>query len=199
MQPQRQRAGQHRVEIGNRLRGFQRHRIDVATDKAPAVHAAADDRVHAVGADADVEYVDARRHGAAIAGGEQVGKMVDVVGAPRNRRAQVARRQIPEADAVVVRQQRAVQRLDRGRIGKVDTVVAIVVGTHKSGQLRQAGDQRREIIALAMRIARVQTGFAGWFGCGYHEVYRKNNGRIVRGYRAGCRIAGTTPASTVAG
>ncbi|MNR41710.1 hypothetical protein D3C85_1601330 [compost metagenome] len=116
--------------------------------------------------------------------------MVDVVGAPRNRRAQIARRQIPEADAVVVRQQRAVQRLDRRRIGEVDAVVAVVVGAHKGGQLRQAGDQRREVIALAMGIARVQTGIAGRFWCGFHGVYRKNNGRIVRGYRAGCWIAG---------
>jgi len=107
--------------------------------------------------------------------------VVQVVGAARYRRAQVAGGNVPEQHAVVVHQQRAVQRFDGGRVVEIHGFDAVLVMAHKLGQLGVGRNQRGKIVALAVQAAKVQAGFAvaGREGNG-HGRYRKINRRIVR-------------------
>ena len=102
MQPQTHAVTQRRVHLDDHLGRVERHRIDFRPGETPAVFAQADDRVDAVGADADVEdrHALAARDLAAVAGRQQIRQVVQIVGAAGDRRAQVVRRNIPVLNAV---------------------------------------------------------------------------------------------------
>ena len=84
---------------------------------------------------------------------------MDVVGPPRDGRAQVVGRDVPVLDAVLGLEQGAVEDPYRFGIGEVDARLAIGVGNGEFAQLRMGFDQAGEIVAALMAIARVQGGF----------------------------------------
>lgn len=129
--------------------------VDVAADKVPAVFGMAEQRVHAVGADTDVEGVHLRagRDDAAVVAGEQVGGGVDVVGAAGNRRAQVSAGQGPAMDAVVVQQDGPVKGFDGGRVGEVDARCASRSGDDEALEAGRGGQQGGKIVARGIAIA----------------------------------------------
>lgn len=149
LQAQTHAVAQRRVHLDDHFGRVERHRVDFGTGKAPAVFAQADDRINAVGADADVEdrHALAARDFAAVGGRQQIRQMVQVVGAARDRRAQVVRRNVPMLNAIEMLQQRTVEHFHRRRVGEVDRDIAPGVRFHERLKRRAAGDQRREIVA----------------------------------------------------
>jgi hypothetical protein len=127
-------------------------------------------------ADADIDdpYRGAARDHAAVARGQEIGGMVQVVGPPGDRRTEVLRRQVPGGDAVVVREQCLVERLDRGGIGEVDRFVAMTVARDEGRQGRAGGDELGEVVTTAMPVPRMQT-----------ILLRRRAGRPAGGW--GCR------------
>ncbi len=161
LQPQTHAIAQCRVHLDDHLGRVERHRIDFRPGETPAVFAQADDRVDAVGADADVEdrHAFAARDLAAVAGRQQIRQVVQIVGAAGDRRAQVISRNIPVFDAVKVLQQRTVEHFHRRRIGEIHRYIAPGVRFYERRQRRAAGDQRREVVARTMTVARMQAAF----------------------------------------
>ena len=68
------------------------------------------------------------------------------------------RRNIPALNAVAVLQQRSIQRLDRCRVGKVETRYTVCIYTDKIAQRRVGADQAREVVMPLMAIAWMQGG-----------------------------------------
>ena len=163
------------IGVDRCLRADQRVVVDVGADKVPAVFRVADQRIDAIGADADVEHPDRRaaRNFAAVAEGQQVGHVMQIVGPAGDRRAQVARRQRPAGDAVHVQQQGAVEHPHGLGVGKIDRLVAEGVARNKRRQLRAAFNQTRKIVTAAMPVARMQRLSLGGHACG-----RIGNGRV---------------------
>ena len=97
-------GGEPVVCVDDRLRAGQRTAFDVAADEVPAVLGMADQRIDEIGAGADVEYAHPRAawNRAAVARGEKIGQIVQIVGAARDRRAEIAGRNIPGLHAVEV-------------------------------------------------------------------------------------------------
>ncbi len=95
-------AGQLRVGLDYGARRGQCLGGDIGAGEVPAVFAVADQRVDAVGADANIQGADgaATRDLPGIFRGQQVGEVVQVVGATRDRRAQIAVGNVPVLDAV---------------------------------------------------------------------------------------------------
>ncbi|MNV71339.1 hypothetical protein D3C71_1643520 [compost metagenome] len=135
-------------------------RIDIGTEELPAIVAVTDQRIHAVGAHADVQHL----HGGAtgdhtvIATGQQVGEEVHVIGAAWHRWAQVVGRNVPVSDAIERLEQRPVEHPHGFRAGEVDAFLAVRIDDHELLQFRRAFDQRRKVVATLMAIARVQAG-----------------------------------------
>ncbi|MNT90233.1 hypothetical protein D3C72_2310970 [compost metagenome] len=73
--------------------------------------------------------------------------MVQVIGAPRDWRAQVIGGNIPMFDTIKMLQQRTVEHFNRRRIGKIYRNIAPGIRLDERLQPRATGDQRREIIA----------------------------------------------------
>ena len=157
MQTQFDGIAQSAVRIQDALRVVECSRIDVGADELPAILAVADERIDAVGAGADVEHPDgfAARDDAAVAGSQQIGEVVEIVGPAGDGRAEILRRNIPAGDAVCLFQQRAVERFDRRRVGESDGLIAILIRRDKCRQLRAAGDELPEVVTAPMRIARM--------------------------------------------
>jgi len=100
--------------------------VEVGADEVPAVSLRAEERVDAVGSSADVEEASGglRRKRLGRVFGEQVGGVVEVVGATRDGRAEKAGGKIPVGDAVVGFEEGAVECFDGVGIGEVEGVAA---------------------------------------------------------------------------
>ncbi len=161
----------------------QRLRVDVGADEAPAVFVVAEQRVDAVGSGSDVQRTQAGTawNQAIVAGAEQVGQVVQVVGATGNGRAQVTIGYIPLAYVVELLQQRAVEGFHRRRIGEVDALPAVRIEDDEALQFRAAGDQARKVVASQVAIARVQRAGALALGVGM----RAGRAGHVLGFRVG--------------
>ena len=61
-------------------------------------------------------------------------------------------------DAIKRLEQRPVENAHRVGAGEVDAFLAVRVGDHELRQFRRGLDQRREVVATLMAIARVQAG-----------------------------------------
>ncbi len=121
----------------------------------------ADQRIDAVGADADIQHAHGRATGnvALVAFGQQVGEKVHVVGSPRHWRTEEVGRNVPVLDTVEGLEQRPVEHAHRSRVGEVDAFLAIGVEDHELAQFGAALDQLREVIAALVTVAWVQAGF----------------------------------------
>ncbi|MNE31334.1 hypothetical protein D3C80_1248950 [compost metagenome] len=152
----------------------------------PAVVAVAQQGIDAIGAYTHVQraYRGAARDRAAIALGEQVGKKVQVIGTPRDWRAQIVGRDVPVIDPVQGLEQRPVEHLDRSRVGEVDAFLAVGVDDHVLAQFRAAFDQLREVVTALVAVARVQGGFA-WIGHDSGVSGRTHRGQ-ARSYKGRC-------------
>ena len=177
-------VGVRRDEAAGAVEGGLR---DVGADEGPSVFARAEERVDAVGADADVEDA----HGGAAGWlaiwhglGEEVGEVMKIIGATGDGRAKRAGREIVAIKAVVVGEEGAVEREDGGRIGEVDRFSLDRVRHKVAGERRVGADQRRKIVAPVVTVARVQA-VGGCRGRGGH-------GQLMSSRRGGWpgRVAG---------
>lgn len=96
-----------------------------------------DDWIDGIGTNTNIQHPHLLTAGylAAMAtASSRCGQMVNMIGSPRDRRTEVALRNIPALNAIIGRQNRLVQRLDLG-IGKVDGLAM--------GQVAYERQQRR--------------------------------------------------------
>ena len=159
--PQLQAHGQRRIRAHEPLRMLQGDRIRLRADKTPIVIATTEDRVNAVRADADIQNRGGRSAWkfTLIAAAQQIRHMVQIIGASRNRRTQITRRNVPRLKAVIHAQQRLIQRLHRRRIREIDRGVAVGIDGDKRRQSRRTRREPRKIIARPVTVARMQTRF----------------------------------------
>jgi hypothetical protein len=98
------------------------------------------------------------RDRAVVARGEEIGGVVDIIGAAGNGRAEVAGREKPVGEAVVGEEQRAVEGEEGGGIGVVDGGVAVRAGAKEADEIGRSGAERGEIVAAAVAVAWMQAG-----------------------------------------
>lgn len=65
-------------------------------------------------------HVGAARNGVGVFRGEQIREVVQIIGAAKHQQAEIAGRNLPTGDAIVVLEQRAIEREDGGGIGEID-------------------------------------------------------------------------------
>ena len=134
---------------------------DVGTDEAPAVFARAEQRVNGVGPDADVEDANRRAARDGVVGGgfrEQVGEVMEVVGAAGDGRAERAGREFVADYFIVVGEQGAVEREHGGGVGKVDRVALDRMRHEEARECGERGDEGGEIVAPVVVAAGMQAG-----------------------------------------
>ncbi|MNZ36364.1 hypothetical protein D3C78_537810 [compost metagenome] len=151
-------AGKQRIGLHDGARRSQGGGVDIRTKETPVIVAVTDQRIDAVGADADIQHAHrlATRDHAVVVLGQQVGEVVHIVGATGNRRTQVAGRNVPVGDAVEILEQCPVEHLHRLGIGEVDAFLAVGIEDDEACQLRAALDQPGKVVAALVAIARVQ-------------------------------------------
>ena len=114
------------IRVEDVCRRLQCLRRNIGTDKAPAVFGVADQRVDHAGSDTDVEHAHRcpTRDLAVVVTREQIGDVMDQVGASRYARAERGGGQVPASDAVPLSQQGAIERKHRTLVGEIDCAVA---------------------------------------------------------------------------
>ncbi|CCJ91787.1 hypothetical protein BN132_3715 [Cronobacter turicensis 564] len=157
---QTDRAVKPRIGVNDGARAADRLVAGVGAGKTPAILMLAYQRINAVGADADIQHARLRGQRAAVAFGKQIGEMVNIIRAPRYRRAEKTVRNVPLPHAVKVRQQRLVKGFHRLRIGEIDGRLARGRRAYKSAKRRTTLCQRLEIIAAVVAVTWVQARFA---------------------------------------
>ena len=183
-------GGDGGIGRGELVGPFDRSGVDVRADEAPAVLTRADQRIDAVGTDADIEdgYDGAAQEVVVVIGGEQVCDVVQVVGAAGNGRTEVAAWNVPMRETIVVFEQGAVERGDGVRFGKVDGVTAERMRYEEALQFRRAPHETREIVRRAVVIARVE--FAGGVIRFFRDGFQDGWSSEKRGRGQGCCTQG---------
>ena len=158
------------VGLNNGFGGGDGGGVDLRTEELPAIVAVTDQRIHTVGAHADIQDLHCSATGdhTVIAAGQQVGQKVHVIRTSRHWRTQIVGRNVPMGDAIERLEQRPIEHPHRIRAGEVDAFLAIRVGDHELLQFRRGFDQCREVVATLVAIARMQAGLLAWFsgfGC----------------------------------
>ena len=120
-------------------------------------------RINAVGAHANIQHANSRagRDDFFVAGGQQVGCMVNVISPARNRWAKVAGGNLPAAHAVVQGEQGAIQSLDCTGVGKINAGRAAGGGHDIFDQARRDGGQGRKVISSQAFVTGVESRFWG--------------------------------------
>ncbi|CCK06159.1 hypothetical protein BN128_4487 [Cronobacter sakazakii 696] len=157
---QADRAVEPRIGIDNRARATDRLIAGVGAGKTPAIFMLADQRINAVGTNADIQHARLRGQCAAIAFGKQIGEMMNIIRAARYGRAEETVRNVPLPHAVKVRQQRLIKGSHRLRIGEINCRLTCGRRADKSAKRRTALCQRVKIIAAVVAVAWVQARFA---------------------------------------
>ena len=161
--PQDDGLAQARIRREDARRRSQGGPIDIRAHEGPAVLPRSDERIDGVGAHPHIQHADGRApgDGPLRIRGQQIGEVVHIVRPARDGRAEVAGREVPAADAVGFRQQRAVQGLHRRRVREVDGGAAMLRPVHEGPQFRAGLHQPREVVAPGVAVARMQARLGG--------------------------------------
>ena len=131
--------------------------VHFASDKAPTILTCTEQRIDAVRSGADVQHTDGR----STTKVNEIRQMMQVITAPRDRRAEIALGDIPMRQSIGLAQQRLIQRLHRQWVRIIDGVIAIGIRLYKALQRRTDGDEGRKIVTLAKTIPRMHAYLGG--------------------------------------
>ncbi len=132
--------------------------VHLRAHKTPTVFGVTQQRVDAVGTHPDIQrtHRGAPGNNALIRLGQEVGEAMQIVGAARDRRTQIARGNVPVRHAVLDLQQRAIQSAHGVWIAEIQTGVAGWGGEQEVCQLRARRRQQREVVTTLVPVARMQ-------------------------------------------